>query len=270
MKLAILSDVHANAEALRATLAAIAAQGVDRIVCLGDIVGYNTDPAECIALLQERDALCVAGNHDRAVAGLITTEGFSQTAARAVRWTRARLDTRSLAYLGALPLTAEVANHLVAVHGALHPETGREMVRLETDALRHESFAALIAHPSRARICAFGHTHRLAVFERTGGAMSERTDDRISLRPDAYYLVNPGAVGQPRTQDRRASYLTLDTDRQVLTVHRLSYDHARTLAKTRRAGLLPPLSFLPAPVRESLKWSVRAVGLSEVVKRIAS
>jgi predicted phosphodiesterase len=270
MKLAILSDIHANSEALRATLAAISAHEVDRIVCLGDIVGYNADPAECIALVRECGALCVAGNHDRAVAGAITTEGFSATAARAVRWTRARLDAQALAYLASLPVTLDVEHHLVAVHGALHPETGRDMIRLETDALRRQSLAALVDHPSRARICAFGHTHRLGVFQLRGRAIEEPTGERIPLAPDAYYLVNPGTVGQPRTEDRRASFMILDTAGAVLTVHRVSYDIEAALAKTRRAGLRPAFAFLPAPVRESLKWGVRAVGLSEVVKRIAS
>src|SRR5262249_46986422 len=91
MKLAIISDVHANLEALTAVLADIETRSVDRIVCLGDIVGYNADPDECLALLRRHAVLCVAGNHDRAVAGQLGTEGFPHTAARAVRWTRHRL-----------------------------------------------------------------------------------------------------------------------------------------------------------------------------------
>jgi predicted phosphodiesterase len=268
MKLAIVSDIHANLEALRAVAAEISAHAVDRIVCLGDIVGYNTNPAECVAVIRQLDAVCIAGNHDRAVTGQITTDGFSHTATRAVAWTRARLDTGDLDYLRRLPLTASVADHLVAVHGALHPETGCEIVRLETDELRRQSFAALVNHPSRARVCAFGHTHRLGIFEFANGVMRERSDDRVHLRDDAYYLINPGSVGQPRTADRRASFLILDTVRQVVTVHRVSYDTAAAQAKTRRAGLMPALSFLPAPVRNSLKSAVRAVGLSEVAKRI--
>jgi diadenosine tetraphosphatase ApaH/serine/threonine PP2A family protein phosphatase len=269
MKLAIVSDIHANLEALRAVSAEISAHAVDRIVCLGDIVGYNTNPAECIAVIRQLGAICIAGNHDRAATGQITTAGFSHTAARAIAWTRARLDTGDLDYLRRLPLTATVADHLVAVHGALHPETGCEIVRLETDELRRQSFAALIDHPSRARICAFGHTHRLGIFEFADGTMRECSGDEVPLRDGAYYLINPGAVGQPRTADRRASFLILDTTRQVVTVHRVSYDAAAALAKTRRAGLMPAFSFLPSPVRNSLKWAVNAVGLSEAVKRIA-
>jgi predicted phosphodiesterase len=269
MKLAIVSDIHANLEALRAITAEIATQAVDHVVCLGDIVGYNTDSAECLAAIRQLDAVCIAGNHDRAVTGQITTDGFSHTAARAVAWTRARLDIGDLDYLRRLPLTANIGDHLVAVHGALHPDTGQESVRLETDELRRESFAALSRHPSQARVCAFGHTHRLGFFELADGAMRELSGDRVPLRDGAYYLINPGSVGQPRTADRRASFLVLDTAEKVVTAHRVDYDAATAFAKTRRAGLLPPLSFLPRPLRNSLKWAVRAAGLSDVAKRIA-
>jgi len=270
MKLAILSDIHANVEALRATLAQTSALAVDRIVCLGDLVGYNTDPAECIALLRPHNPACVAGNHDRAVTGQITTDGFNHTATRAVRWTRSRLPADAVAYLKALPLAATVGDQLVAVHGALLPQGGCDTTRLETDELRAASFAALTRHASGARVCAFGHTHRIGIFEFEGGIMRERTGNRIALRPDAYYLINPGSVGQPRTADRRATFMTFDTAERTVTVHRVAYDFAAAHAKTRRAGLLPAFSFLPAPVRESLKWSVRAAGLSDVVKRLAS
>src|SRR4051812_9332739 len=106
MRLAILSDIHANLEALQAVLRDISVQSVDRVVCLGDIVGYNTNPAECVALLRELDPLCIAGNHDRAVSGQITTEGFSGTAARAVAWTRRQLSADIIDFLGGLPLRA--------------------------------------------------------------------------------------------------------------------------------------------------------------------
>ena len=269
MKLAIISDVHANLEALRATLAEISTRAVDRIVCLGDIIGYNANPDECIALLRQSDPLCVAGNHDRAVTRQITTDGFGHTAARAIRWTRPRLCADALAYLEALPLAASIEDQLVAVHGALHPNGGCETVRLATDELRGFTFAALSRHPSRARICAFGHTHRVGVFELKDGAMRERTADQVSLDDDGYYLINPGSVGQARTADRRATYMVVDTARRIVTVHRVSYDFAAAWAKTRRAGLLPAFSFLPAPVRNSLKWSVHVAGLSDVMKRMA-
>jgi predicted phosphodiesterase len=258
VKLALIADVHANVEALQATLADIASQSVDRIVCLGDIVGYNTNPGECIALLRDADALCIAGNHDRAVCGQITTETFSSTAARAAAWTRRRLSGGDLAFLCGLPLKANVHDQLIAVHGAFHPQTGCEIVRLDNDEARAASFAALIADPSGARIGAFGHTHAAAIHEFRNGRVERRPGEEISLRDDAYYLINPGTVGEPRTADRRASYMVLDLGRRMLAVRRVGYDWSLPLAKTRRAGLAPRLSFLPAPVRGAIKSGWRA------------
>jgi len=267
MKLAILSDIHANLEALQATLDRISVQGVDRIVCLGDIVGYNTNPAECIALLRKFDPLCIAGNHDRAVSGQITTNGFSEIAARAVAWTRPRLAADALAFLGGLPLQASIDGQLVLVHGALHPETGCELIPLDNDERRRLSFRALMAHASGAHICAFGHTHHFGIFELRGGVVRAHTDDQVSLLGDAYYLINPGTVGQPRTADRRATYLILDLARRTAAVQRVEYDISRTLAKTRKAGLLPPFSFLPIPIRNLLTYGVRVLGLYDFLKR---
>src|SRR4029453_18067663 len=154
MKLAIISDIHANLEALQATLQDISAQAVDRIVCLGDIVGYNANPAACISLLRESDVLCIAGNHDRAVTGHITTDGFSHAAARAVAWTRGQLSADAIAFLGGLPLKLRIDNHLVMVHGALHPQFGCEQVRLVNDDLRRLSFEPSAPDPSGALFCA--------------------------------------------------------------------------------------------------------------------
>jgi predicted phosphodiesterase len=267
MKLAIISDIHANLEALEAVLKDIDARGADRLVCLGDIVGYNASPAECIALLRRHDPLCVAGNHDRAVTGQITTDAFPHTAARAVEWTRPRLDADALAWLESLPLSASIDGELVAVHGALLPSGPSDMIRLQSEELRTLSAAALADHASGARVCAFGHTHDLGIFEMRAGLSRKCFGNEVSLRDDAFYLINPGTVGQPRAADARASYFMFDTDRRVVSIQRVRYDRAAALAKTRAAGLLPALSFLPVPVRKSLSWGVRAAGLSGLVTR---
>lgn len=267
MKVAILSDIHANLEALRATLQQISVQAVDRIVCLGDVVGSNTNPAECIALLRERNALWVAGNHDRAVAGQITTTGFSDAGARAIAWTRGRLSADLVTFLADLPLKAAIGNHLVAVHGALHPDTGCELVRLDNDERRLLSFKALALHPSGARICAFGHTHRVGIFELRDGVVRAQSGDEICLRDNSYYLVSPGSVGEPRTPDRRATYLVLDTAHRRIHVHRVAYDFSIPIAKSRRAGLLPRSSRFPTALRAPLKRTVLALGLYNYMKR---
>jgi predicted phosphodiesterase len=261
MKLAIISDIHANLEALRATLAGIAADPVDHIVCLGDIVGYNANPAECIAELRKLQALCVTGNHDRAVLGEISTDGFPPEGARAAWWTYGQLGKDAIEFLGTLPFTRVVGGQLVAVHGALHPPFGKELVRLDNDERRIQSAEALLTHPSGARICAFGHTHQLGIYEYREGILRSLAGDEVQLCSDAVYLVNPGSVGQPRTAEKRATYLVLDTVGQVISVRRVAYDAAAVFAKTQAAGLAPRPSPWPAPVKRVLKPVARALGL---------
>ena len=130
-----------------------------------------------------------------------------------------------------------------------------------------ECFAALAAHPSGARVCAFGHTHQVGVFEMRAGLVHAVAGDEVRLRDDAIYLVNPGSVGQPRSADRRATYIVLDTQRQALVVRRLGYDAEAALAKTRAGGLAPGASAVPAPLRAALRRGLRTIGLLDVALR---
>lgn len=266
MRLAIISDIHANLEALQATLRQIDNDRVDRIVCLGDIVGYNANPLECVNAVRKCAALCVAGNHDRAVCGQITTEGFSATAAHAVAWTRSRLDAQALGFLAALPLTRCVESSLIAVHGALHPHAGQELVRLDSDERRQCSFEALLRHPSGVPICAFGHTHHLGVFEYQNGTSYSHQADEVMLRDGAVYLINPGTVGQPRTAERRATYMLLDTDRRAIAVRRVSYNARAALAKACAAGLVPWTHALPPSLRKGLRLATQAIAVYDLLR----
>jgi predicted phosphodiesterase len=252
MRTAIISDIHSNLEALEATLQDIATHNVGGVLCLGDVVGYNTNPIECIQLLRKHNVLCVAGNHDRAVARQITTVDFGYTAARAVDWTRRHLDADALVYLSALPTDLTIPNTLIAVHGALHPTTGRESVRLDTDERRRLSLSALSAHPSGARLCAFGHTHQLGIYELRGDVVRELTGDRVFLRQDGWYLVNPGTIGQPRTSDLRATSIIFDSALGELTTHRVDYDTTVPFMKSRKAGLVPIWAAFPQPVLDAM------------------
>ena len=273
MRLALISDIHANVEALRATFADVGNRGADRIVCLGDIVGYNANPAECIALIRDVDAICVAGNHDLAVCGRIPTKYFPATAARALAWTQRRLSWRDLQFLAALPLKAHVEGGLVAVHGALHPQTACATVRLDTDEKRQQSFQALIADRSGARMCAFGHTHDIGVYEfrpHGSGVVEARREHTTTLRDDGYYLLNPGSVGQPRGKDTRASYMMLDLAERTVAVYHVAYDREATLAATRQAGLAPALSFVSGPLRDAIGSGLRALHLDRSVRGLAA
>ncbi len=216
-----------------------------------------------------RGRLDRAGNHDRAVCGQITTETFSNTAACAVAWTRERLMSDDLKFLASLPLKADIDSELLAVHGALHPETGCEIVRLDNDERRALSFEALMTHPSGARLCAFGHTHEVATYEFRNGRTVLRPDEDARLRDDAYYLINPGPVGAPRGTDSRATYMILDLAARTVTVRRVAYDASVPFAATRKAGLAPRLSFLPAPLRGAIAKGLRVVRLYKSEKEFA-
>jgi diadenosine tetraphosphatase ApaH/serine/threonine PP2A family protein phosphatase len=264
VKFAIISDIHANVPALTAVLEAIAAEQVDRLVCLGDITGYHTESADCVNLLREAGAICVAGNHDRAVLGQLETDHFSDGARRAVAWTRERLDDRTREFLAGLPLKRSIDGVVVAVHGALHPEVGCEWVRLDDDEKRALSFDALAASSTGARVCAFGHTHLPGVWERCAGEVHFLGNDTSTLRPNALYLVNPGSVGESRDDDPRASFLVLDSAAACIRFRRVAYDRDSVLAKSRQAGLIAPQRFpwIPARQRSRLKqaWRYLSVG----------
>jgi predicted phosphodiesterase len=240
MKYAVVSDIHANVEAFEAVLARIDAHSVDQIVCLGDIVGYFANPNECVAIMRDRGAWCIAGNHDRVAAGVKAPTRFSETARRAIAWTSDRLTTENVEFLRSLKLIDVVDDRFLIVHGALHPEPNDDVYLSSVDAVR-ESCRVLVQHPSNAKICFFGQTHCKAAYaaDQYGrGAIVEVNHDSFSVRRDTCYLVNPGSVGQPRDGNPRASFLIYDAGAGTIEFHRVAYDLATCHDKARRAGLL--------------------------------
>ena len=141
---------------------------------------------------------------------------------------------RDIAFLKNLPLKANIDNKLLAVHGALHLDAGCESARLDTDARLALSMAALISHPSRARICAFGNTGAVAIYERRSGKTVALPEDDVELRHDAYYLINPGTVGAPRGADPHATYMLLDLVQRTISARRIGYNVKIPLAPAAR------------------------------------
>jgi predicted phosphodiesterase len=239
MKIALISDLHANIEAFEAVLARIDQLGVDRIYCLGDIVGYHADPERCIERLRERQIRSLAGNHDRAVAGLSKPLHFGSRARRAVGWTRERLSAESMQFLASLPVADRPCDGCFAVHGALHPEPNTEL-HLSTRQRVSASLTELASGRFGARLCFFGHTHRPVVHALSRGLVDSRDVDgelTIRLDPRAATLVNPGSVGQPRDGDARAAFALYDSDASVVSFHRVAYDWQSCHDKALRAGL---------------------------------
>jgi predicted phosphodiesterase len=237
VRYAVVSDVHANLEALRAVLDAARDEGARRVVCAGDLVGYHADPDESIELLRRHDALSVAGNHDRVAAGLAEPARFGAVARRAIAWTARRLSPEGRAFLARLPISLTADRGFLLVHGALHPTPNVEL-HLSSDARVARSIRALQGGPWGVRLAFFGHTHRGAVHEARGAAWRSLEGPMVELVSGCHYLVNPGSVGQPRDGDPRASFVIYDDEAGTLRFHRVPFDRGACLAKAAREGLL--------------------------------
>ena len=239
MRYAVLSDVHANLEALTAVMGAAASHQIDRYLCLGDLVGYGADPAACIERLQGCGAVMVGGNHDLACIGMLDLDWFNEAARAALLWTREQLSFTALDGLRRLPLTTTEGSCTMA-HGTLrHPERFEYLVDLA------QALDTLTA--CRTLFCLIGHTHIPCVleYERSTRRMTQilttaQELTEVSFRDDpeaVRYLVNPGSVGQPRDGDPRASYAVIDEERRRISVHRIPYNVDAAQRKIRDAGL---------------------------------
>jgi predicted phosphodiesterase len=231
----ILSDIHANLDALEAVLAAVPRADFDRVVVLGDLVGYGANPNEVVALVDElAPAVLVRGNHDKVAAGLADPDEFTDLAAQAARWTQATLTAASRARLAALPRGPLLVDETLEVcHGTPYDEDAYLLDRL--DALR--AFEA-----ARRPVCLFGHTHHAVVIALEGDRLETTlpggaSSVDIALRDGVRYLINPGSVGQPRDGDPRAAYAVLDTTVRRVTLKRVPYPIERAQRRIREAGL---------------------------------
>ncbi len=230
MRYAVLSDIHANLEALTAVLDRTAGMGVDRYLCLGDLVGYNANPNECIDIVRSERMVCVLGNHDSAACGLTEPDEFSTWAKQAVLWTRQQLTADNREFLRGLPRETAV-DDLFLCHGAIH-DTDRYLLYL--DDVR-EMFDLMATLPGSPRICFHGHTHLRTAFRALGRSLVRELKD-VRMQSDRRYLVNPGAVGQPRDGDPRAAWALLDLEARSTDFRRVTYDIERTVRSLLAAG----------------------------------
>jgi diadenosine tetraphosphatase ApaH/serine/threonine PP2A family protein phosphatase len=207
MRTAVISDIHANLEALRAVLRTIDTLGADRIVCLGDIVGYGPEPNDCLDLVQERCSAVILGNHDSGVLGDTPLDQFNEFGRAAIRWTRRRITKRNLEYLRSLPL----------IH------SGDDATYVHASPLQPSSWRYVFAWPDARRcfqafstqFCFIGHTHIPVVVGENGTVNVFQDHQR--------YLVNVGSVGQARDGNPKASFGLLDTGKSNLEIVRVPY-----------------------------------------------
>jgi len=234
MLLGILSDIHANAPALEACIAALDPLKVDRLVILGDVVGYGPDPeavTQRVAGLAAAGAICLMGNHDAAATG--EKSSMNDAAAAAIAWTKPRLSEGSRSFLAALPMTATLEDVLFVHADASHPEDWIYV----TDAAA--AMQSLLAAKQRVTFCC--HVHRPQIYCLTATAKviahTPVTGTAVPFSPQRQWLAVAGAVGQPRDGNPAASFLTYDTGSREVTFHRISYDYESVSQRVRDAGL---------------------------------
>ena len=231
MRYAVLSDAHGNLEALEAVLKEAEAIGYDRLLFLGDFVGYGANPNECVELIRERASVAVLGNHDSAVLHPEEADYFNEFARRAVLWTRERLTKENMNYLASLPFTAKPEGNILVVHASPHKPEKWDYILSIYDAEFH------FGHFSEP-ICLFGHSHIPGIFIREpDGKITMIEDEPLKLDDSRRFLINPGSVGQPRDLDWRASFGLLDTEKRVFEFFRVEYDVDKAQLRIKEAGL---------------------------------
>jgi len=231
MQYAVISDVHANLEALTTVLQEIDKQHVDEIVSLGDIVGYGANPNECFNLLLERNVALICGNHDIAAIDSNESHAFNEIAKKAAQWTYTHLSQQYKEIIATLPHEKQIETYFLMVHGALTDRndyiTEYKQAKASLDILK-EKFDV--------RLCFFGHTHRKRVW---GPIIHSKTENKtvLPLNQDGYHLINPGSVGQPRDGDNRASFLIFDAKTWQIQYFLLEYDIEQAQEKIISSGL---------------------------------
>jgi diadenosine tetraphosphatase ApaH/serine/threonine PP2A family protein phosphatase len=231
MRCAIFADIHANLQALEAVLADARDFGCNEFHCLGDVVGYNANPAECVDIVRGLSGTCIQGNHDEGASGNKTLETFSSTAATSLEWTRKQLDHGQKEWLGALRLQRQIRKSTF-VHASLDSPSSWGYVRSLHD-------AEMTLSLQRTPLCFIGHTHVPRAFGKGLGEVQlvDETGGGISLPNDKKLLINAGSVGQPRDGDWRASYLIHDEESEGLWLRRVEYDVDAAARAVLDAGL---------------------------------
>ncbi len=232
---AIISDIHANIEALDAVIADAKRQNIDEFVCLGDVVGYNAAPSECIRRIRELKCKVVKGNHDHYCSHPdVNLNDFQPNAASVIEWTRRNINGEETRWLHELPLTAAHQGFMI-VHSTLDSP---EHYRYAFDTLD----AADSFNVQRARVCFHGHTHVPCIFHRPAGGDSKsivRYNAASGILEHGSYFINVGSVGQPRDGDPRACYLIFTTEgltKLAIEFRRVDYDIESAVKRLELAG----------------------------------
>ena len=258
MRYALIADIHGNLEALQAVLAVIDSQfaGIT-ILCPGDIVGYGPDPSACLDIVQTRGMPCVRGNHEEMVLGLRDFSRCVAAGISAATWTREQLSPAQQAFLRSLPIYRPISEQVSMCHGdVINADT-----YISDAASAKRALEQLQDVAPQARVLVCGHTHHAAVYTPALGFEVQREAVTMALDLDSGCVLNPGAVGQARDGVPTARFAILDLDQRTVDFFKLGYDHQRTEAKMRKAGLLggvvltPPSGVWRRVERARTRWA---------------
>ncbi len=231
MRIAIISDVHSNYEALTAVLDHCKFNRVHRYICLGDVVGYGAEPNRCCELIREHCSVTLMGNHDAAVIGAMDTEHYYPAARQALFWTREQLSRENFEWLYGLPYTYEYDN-LGFYHSAPIMPSGFIYAVAQEVAQAH-----LKVYDRMKEFTFVGHSHLTTQFLLSNRRVKDMTGKPASGQSERKWIINVGSVGQPRDQDARACFGIFDTDGQTFEHVRIAYDVESSAARIIRAGL---------------------------------
>ena len=228
MRFAIFGDIHANLEALTAVLADAEKHEVTDYFCLGDVVGYNANPRECLEIVRNLDCPVVKGNHDEQASMEDELVGFNPLAEEAINWTRDQLNAEDKQWLRDLKMVRQVRDFTI-VHATLDTPHKWGYVFNQLDAAASFNY-------QHTQLCFYGHTHAPRAYIRDGSVKSQLLD-KLTLEPGKKYFINSGSVGQPRDGDWHASYVLYYPDKQLIELRRLEYDIFKAQDKIIEAGL---------------------------------
>ncbi len=228
MRYAVISDVHANLEALNTVLKKVSEETFDSLLFLGDSVGYGPNPNECLETLKEKTKILLAGNHDWASVGMTDIESFNPYARAAVEWTKKILSNENRTFLRGLPLTQELDDRILLVHATpREPEQWHYLLSTEDASINFHFFNQMI--------CLIGHSHEPVIIERSPEDKIIVYKDRTDIKEGYRYIINVGSVGQPRDGNPDAAYAILN--KNSIEIKRVSYDIVLTQKKMRDVGL---------------------------------
>jgi len=230
MRYGIFSDIHSNLEALDAVIKAYKKEKIDKYLCIGDVVGYASNPRECISIIKALAMITVAGNHDWASVNLFSIDYFNPHAKEAILWTRRNLDDSDRNLLESLKLIYKNED-LTLVHGTL--DNPGDFNYMTDSYIAQDSFRLL-----ETNICFVGHTHVAGTFIKDKfERIDYRQDNSMAISPENKYIVNVGSIGQPRDGNPQASYCIYDSGKKEVQIKRIDYDIETTRKKIIDAGL---------------------------------